>query len=82
MPFGIFILFVSVFFPLTVWVIKNEEQVVELEDKMFQKIKSRFSKSADNEEKTENRIYVVERKENRYNEMRSAILREDRNFVA
>lgn len=83
MPFGVFILFVSIVIPLVVWIIKNEESVVEFEDEIFAKIKSCFSKNeSKNDQESENKIYVVERKSERYDETRNKFSREERNFVA
>lgn len=78
MPFGLFILVLSVFFPLLMWIIKNEEKVVEFEDEILSKIKCRlFANLKPNESET--KLYVVQP---RQSEKKRDFSIEERNFVA
>lgn len=81
MPFGLFILVLSVFFPLLMWIIKNEEKVIEFEDEIFMKIRARFFKESEtNENKAQ--LYVVKSSGAQEKKMRRDFSIEERNFVA
>lgn len=77
MSLGLFIIFVSVFTPLIVWAIKNEDRLIDLEDKIIADIKD--SRTQTNREKN---IHIVENKQDYKVRQRIEVHCEERNFVA
>lgn len=77
MSLGLFIVFVAVFTPLIVWSIKNEDRLIDLEDKIIADIKD----SKIQAERKKN-IRVVERKAEYSDIRRVSAPCEEGNFVA
>lgn len=77
MSLGLFIVFVAVFTPLIVWSIKNEDRLIDLEDKIIADIKD----SKVQAERKKN-IRVVERKAEYSDIRRVSTTCEEGNFVA
>lgn len=77
MSFGLFIVFVSVFAPLIIWSVRNEDRLIDLEDKIIAVIKDSRAQAI-----REKRIHVVERqpqpRETSYRQVSCG----ERNFVA
>lgn len=77
MSLGLFIAFVSVFAPLIIWALKNEDRLIDLEDKIIEVIRDSRAQA-----KREKNIHIVEGSANQVKVKRTEINRKECNFVA